>query len=260
MQTSLLAADEPPPPTILNEGGESSIILVCDHAGHTFPKKLGDLGLPPAERKRHIAWDIGAAGTARRLSESLDAVLIEQPYSRLIIDCNRPPHAADSIPQVSELTPIPGNRGAGEAERQARRREIFDPYHHAIARILDARAGKGTAVALVAVHSFTPVYKEFARPWHCGLLSNRDRRLALPLLDLLRAEPGLVVGDNEPYDVSDESDYTIPVHGEQRGIPHIGLEIRQDLLATPEGEAYWAALFAHLLPEACRRMAAATAR
>lgn len=247
---ALLAGDEPAPPFVVNAGGRSAFVLVCDHAGKAFPRRLGDLGLPPPERERHIAWDIGAENLARLVSESLDAILIGQPYSRLTIDCNRPPEAADSIPQVSESTPVPGNAGLDEAARGARRREIFDPYHDRIARELDRRAAAGQDSVLIAVHSFTPVYKGVARPWHCGLLSGRDRRLAVPLLDLLRREPDLVVGDNEPYAVSDASDYTIPVHGERRGLVHVGLEIRQDLVATTEGQARWARLLARLLPQA----------
>jgi predicted N-formylglutamate amidohydrolase len=246
----LLGPDEERPPFVVNEGGASAILLVCDHAGRKVPARLGDLGVAAPDFERHIAWDVGAEGVARRLAQSLDAVLIGQPYCRLVIDCNRPPDVASSIPEISETTPIPGNVRLDGSAREARRRAIFEPYHARIAAELDRRRAQRRAAILVAVHSFTPVYTGVSRPWQIGLLSARDRRFAEALLPLLRAEPDLAVGDNEPYDVSDETDYTIPVHGERRGIPHVGLEIRQDLIADPAGQAAWAGRLARLLPVA----------
>jgi predicted N-formylglutamate amidohydrolase len=155
-----------------------------------------------------------------------------------------------SIPEISEATEIPGNRGLGGEERAARRAAIFDPYHDCIAAALDRRAAAGRATALVALHSFTPVFKGEARPWHAAVLFNRDPRLAHILAGLLRAEGGLTIGENEPYAVSDLTDYTVPVHGERRGLPHVEIEIRQDLLADPAGRAAWARRLARLLPAA----------
>lgn len=246
----LLEPGEPAAVTVTREAGTSPILLTCDHAGRRLPRRLGRLGLPEAEFERHIAWDIGAAAVSRAISEQLDATLVEQPYSRLVIDCNRPPEVASSIPPISESTEIPGNLGLSAEEREARVGEIFRPYHDRIAAILDARLAAGRPTALVAMHSFTPVYKDEARPWHIGTLYGRDDRLARTLHRLLVAEGRFVVGDNEPYSVSDVSDHTIPVHGERRGLVHVGIEIRQDLLAGPEGQRDWAETLARLLPSA----------
>lgn len=246
----LLADDEMPPVTILNAEGTSAFLIVADHAGNAFPRSVGRLGLPEPDRMRHIAWDIGIAGVCRTLAERLDATLIQQNYSRLIIDCNRPPGTPASIPEVSEATPIPGNLGLSDAARDARAHEIFQPYHARIDAEIDRRAQAGRPAVLVAMHSFTPVYLGVARPWQVGVLYNRDARLAGAVLTALRQDGGLQVGDNEPYSVDDTTDYTIPVHGERRGLFHVGIEIRQDLVAHPAGQAEWGARMALVLAEA----------
>jgi predicted N-formylglutamate amidohydrolase len=245
---ALLSPDEPAPVVVDHPQGSSDLFLTCDHAGRLMPRKLGQLGVPDAEMERHIAYDIGARRVAERIADRLDATLIRQVYSRLVIDCNRDPSVPSSIPEISEVTPIPGNIGLTQAERDARRTQIFQPYHDAIAEALDARAGRPTAI--VAVHSFTPVYKGEARPWHAAVLYNRDARLSLILKRLMEEEGGLVIGDNEPYFVSDLTDYTIPFHAERRSLPYLELEIRQDLIATDAGQAEWAERLIRLLPEA----------
>lgn len=243
----LLADDEMPPVTVLNPDGPSAFLLVADHAGNAFPRSLGLLGISEADRMRHIAWDIGIAGVCRALADQLDATLIQQNYSRLIIDCNRPPRTPASMPEISEATPIPGNRGLGAAAREAREQDIFRPYHRRVADELDRRAQARRPVALIAMHSFTPSYLGVERPWHVGVLYHRDTRLARALLAALRQDQGLCVGDNEPYDVSPQTDYTIPVHAEGRGLLHVGIEIRQDLIAAPAGQEAWAARIARAL-------------
>jgi predicted N-formylglutamate amidohydrolase len=240
----LLAADEP-------------FLLVTDHAGNRMPRALGRLGIAQAECERHIAWDIGIAGLGRLLADALGAMLIQQNYSRLVIDCNRPPGSAASIPEISELTPIPGNVGLTEAKKIARTREIFWPYHQRIETELDRRKHAGRPTALIALHSFTPVFKGVARSWHAALLYNRDPRLARSLLALLKEEPGLIVGDNEPYFVTDATDYTIPVHGERRGLPHALIELRQDLIAEESAQRRWADLLTRRLLQAYESLAAA---
>ena len=237
---SLLSPDEPPPFQIVREQGRSAYFLICDHGGNLLPRALGNLGLSALDLQRHIAWDIGAAALARQLADALDAFLIVQTYSRLVIDCNRPPNSPTSIAPLSESTPIPGNQHVGAADADARRREIFQPYHDRIGAELDARKALGRPTILVAVHSFTPEFMGESRPWHVGVLYNRDARLARILLQLFRGESGLVVGDNQPYSVKDESDYAIPIHGERRSIFHVELEIRQDLLADESGQTAWA--------------------
>jgi predicted N-formylglutamate amidohydrolase len=254
--TPLLAADEPEPVTVHNADGPSPLLLVVDHAGNRMPRALGRLGIGEAEAERHIAWDIGIAGVARSLADALGAMLILQNYSRLVIDCNRPPGSPASIPEISELTPIPGNVNLSEAVKAARAREIFWPYHERIEAELERRRQSGRSTALIALHSFTPVFKGKARAWHAALLYNRDPRLARRLLALLNEQPGLIVGDNEPYHVSDTTDFTIPAHGERHSLPHALIEIRQDLIANETGQRQWAELLARLLPQAYVELAA----
>jgi predicted N-formylglutamate amidohydrolase len=249
-QQKLLGTADPPPVAVYNGGGQSPFLLVADHAGNIFPGALGRLGISAAEAERHIGLDIGIANLSRMVADALDAPLIQQNYSRLVIDCNRPPSAGTSIPEVSELTPIPGNVGLSAAARAAREREIFRPYHDTIAAALERRRQAETPTALIALHSFTPVFKAVARPWHAALLYHRDPRLARALITSLRDEAGLNVGDNEPYFVSDDTDYTIPVHGERRNIPHALIEIRQDLILEENGQREWAQRLARILPEA----------
>jgi predicted N-formylglutamate amidohydrolase len=250
----LLAADDPAPVRVLRPDGRSDFLLTADHAGRAIPRRLSTLGLPQAELDRHIAWDIGIAGVTERLSATLDATAVFQTYSRLVIDCNRSPDVASSIPPISEMTEIPGNRDIPEAERLARRREIFEPYHARIRALLDARQAEKRRTVVVAMHSFTPVFKGESRAMEIGVLYNRDRRLAHILLDLLRAEGDIVIGDNAPYSVSDLTDYTVPIHAERRGLPHVEIEIRQDLIADIAGQASWGARFARLLPAADARL------
>ena len=252
--TMLLDPDEPAPVRVLRADGGSDLVLTADHAGRAIPRRLGTLGLPQSELDRHIAWDIGIAGVTERLSAALDAVAILQAYSRLVIDCNRSPDVPSSIPEISETTEIPGNRGVTGAERLSREREIFAPYHARMDQLLETRRQAGRRTVLIAMHSFTPVFRGESRTMHVGVLYNRDTRLALILLDLLRAEPGLSTGDNAPYSVSDLTDYTVPVHAERRGLPHVEVEIRQDLIADERGQSDWAGRFARLLTEADRRL------
>jgi predicted N-formylglutamate amidohydrolase len=250
----LLGTDDPPPVRVRRPKGRSDFLLTADHAGRAIPRRLGTLGLPDSELARHIAWDIGIGGVTERLSEALDAAAVLQNYSRLVIDCNRQPGLDSSIPTLSELTAIPGNEGLSAAEREARRQEIFLPYHECIEELLEQRHAAGRRIVLVAMHSFTPVFKGIARAVEVGILYNRDTWLAHIMLDLLRREGDLNVGDNQPYAVGDLSDYTVPVHGEGRGLPHVEIEIRQDLIAEPAGQAAWAARLARLLPEADARL------
>ncbi len=245
----LLGSEDAPPVLEYNAAGRSPFLLICDHYGRLIPKALRDLGLPERDLARHVAWDVGIAGVAEGLSKRLDAHLIVQRYSRLVIDCNRPPHVASSIPRISEATTISGNEGLSREAAGLRRREIFDPYHRRLDEVIGGRLHDARPTVLIALHSFTPVYAGIARPWHIGTLYHRDTRLPPLLLKLLRAEGDLVVGDNEPYAVSDETDYTIPVHGEARGLINTGIEIRQDLIADQAGEQQWADRLARILGE-----------
>jgi len=243
----LLEDDEPPPFEVEHREGGSRFVITCDHAGRRLPRALGSLGLSPEDLQGHIAWDIGARGVALRVADALDAFVACQRYSRLVIDCNRELGEASSIAISSERTPIPGNQGISPEQAAARAREIFEPYHDQIRGELDRRREQHRQAILIAVHSFTPVFLDVARPWHAGVLFNRDARLAEPLLRLLRAEGDLVVGCNEPYAVTDDSDYSVNHHGAARDLPHVELEIRQDLIADEAGQIAWAQRLAHLL-------------
>jgi predicted N-formylglutamate amidohydrolase len=246
----LLAADEPPPVLELGRDGTSNFVIVVDHASRRIPRVLGDLGLPAAELQRHIAWDIGALSVARRMAAALDAPLVAQNYSRLVIDCNRDPSVATSIPTVGESIEIPGNRDLSGDEVAARRAEIFDPYHARVRALLDERAAAGRPTILVAQHSMTNIFKGERREMHAAVLYNRDRRFAGLVLDSLRGEADLVIGDNEPYFVSDQTDYTVPHHGEGRGLPHVEIEIRQDLITDDAGQDEWARRLTRVLQQA----------
>ncbi len=246
----LLAPDEPPAFVEYRPQGRSHFVIVVDHASARIPRRLNTLGLPAGELKRHIAWDIGALAVAMRVSEALDAPLIAQNYSRLVIDCNRDPKVATSIPLISESSEIPGNAHLSPQEIETRRVEIFEPYHARIRALLDERKASGQLTILVAQHSMTDCYKGVRREMHAAILYNRDRRFAGLMLDALRREPGLQIADNQPYFVSDETDFTVPRHAEARGLPHVEIELRQDLIADEAGQAAWAARLTQAL-QAC---------
>ena len=252
----LLGADDPPPFDLSGRDAPSPFVIICDHASRRLPRALDSLGLSSGALATHIAWDIGALGVARALASALDAFVAWQRYSRLVIDCNRPLSSADSIVQRSERTDIPGNANLTAADAAARAAEIFRPYHAEIRNHLDTRRAAHRPAILVSVHSFTPVFLDVPRPWHCGVLFNRDARLAEPLLRLLRDEPGLVVGCNEPYAASDLTDFSLVHHGEARDIPCVEIEIRQDLIDDPAAQNAWAQRLARLLPAAAQPLLA----
>ncbi len=225
-------------------------LLTCDHGGNLVPGAL-DLGVGEADLARHIGYDIGAAAVARILSQRLAAELFIQLYSRLVIDCNRPPSEPSAFPERSDGTPIPGNVGLAGRDGAARTAEIFHPYHAAIEAALDRREDAGIDTHLVAVHSYTPVHGEHPepRPWPVCVLFDKDPSLSLALSQVLQAD-GILVGENVPYQVGALGDYTVPVHGERRGIPHTLIEIRQDLIGDDDGQREWAERLATALPKA----------
>ncbi len=255
-----MASDEPDPVNVINPDGRSPIFLVCEHAGRRIPRRLGDLGLSETDRARHIAWDIGADQVSRKLSARLDAPLITQTYSRLVCDCNRRPEVASFIPTISETTEIPGNEGLSAADRQARIDQVYRPLHQRIEREIDRRLAAGDAVVFISVHSFTPVFMGESRPMHLGLLHDRDPRLAILVGSVLRQESGDLIVDNEPYALDTERDFTVPHHGEARGIPALEFEIRQDLIAEVEGQRFWAERLAHALEQATAHLLAELGR
>ncbi len=248
----LLQPDEPPPFLECGRQGRSSFVIVVDHASRRIPRRLDNLGLPATELQRHIAWDIGSLAVARQVAATLDATLVAQNYSRLVIDCNRDPAVASSIPRSSESTEIPGNAALSEAEVMTRRREIFEPYHNHLRALLDERQATGRPTILVAQHSMTDVYLGVRRAMHAAVLYNRDRRFATLVLERLRLDTHLVIAENEPYFVSDQSDFTIPRHAEARALPYVAIEIRQDLVSDESGQAEWARRIAQALQDAER--------
>jgi len=244
---TLLAPGEPPSFTVINPAGTSPLVLVCDHANNRVPKKLADLGLSPAELATHIAWDPGAALVARALSKALDAPLVLSEYSRLVIDCNRPPESPQLMAERSAGTQIPGNRALSAAERESRIREVYQPYHDAVRDLLRERPAP---TALLSLHSFTPQLHDEPRPWHIGVAWYRDDRLASALFAALSENKDIIVGLNQPYAIETEFDYTIPEHGEGQGIPSAMVEIRQDCITTAAEAAQWARCLAEAWGEA----------
>ncbi|MBV8534941.1 MAG: N-formylglutamate amidohydrolase, partial [Alphaproteobacteria bacterium] len=220
----LLGPDDPPPVEVVNAEALAPLLIVCDHAGRNVPRKLGRLGLDEAAFERHIAWDIGAAIVARRLSTEFRAPLVLAQYSRLVVDPNRRRGDPTAIPEESDGTAVPANRGLSEAERAQRFTALHEPYHAAIAARISAIRQRGQIPAIVSIHSFTPSFKGFERPWQIGILWNRDDRMARPMMQRLAAA-GVVVGDNQPYSGQDRHGYTMPRHAEDTGLPHALIEI-----------------------------------
>jgi len=249
----LLSDDDPAPVRVQPGRAGAGTLILCDHAGRATPSRLHRLGLAERAFDQHIAYDIGAAELSRDLARRLDAPLIEQTYSRLVIDCNRSPGRADTIPEVSDGVVIPGNAALNETEVRARIEAIHSPYHTAIVAELDLATAAGAAPALILIHSFTPVMGGVRRPWQVGVL-HQGNALSLAMLALLKAEPGLTVGDNAPY-AMDEIDYTAPRHAQARGLQYLELETRQDLIADAQGQARFAELYARLIPQALAAIA-----
>jgi len=236
MGASLLESEDGPV-VLVNGGGRSPYVLICEHASNLLPTTLGTLGLPESELQRHIAWDIGAAEVARRLSRLIDAPLVLQRYSRLAYDCNRPPDSADAMPETSETTHIPGNRNLSPADKLARTREIYRPFHAAIADLLDRRAAEGVRSLVVTIHSFTPVYKGKPRAVELGILHDRDTGLSAKLITSF---PTVDARLNEPYGPKDGVLHTLNLHAAPRGLRHAMIEIRNDLLSDERGQDEWA--------------------
>ena len=241
-----LLEDEEPPALVVNGEGRSPFVLICEHASNRLPRRLGTLGLAASELERHIAWDLGAEPVARRLSRLTDAPLVLQRYSRLAYDCNRPPDSADAMPEISETTVIPGNRGLSPADRLARIGDIYRPFHAAVAELLDRRAAAGVRSQVVSIHSFTPVFKGERRSVELGILFDRDRTLPERLMPCFATVDARY---NEPYGPRDGVMHTLNLHAAPRGLAHAMIEIRNDFLTDERGQAGWAerlaASFAH---------------
>ena len=246
-EPSLLGPDDPLPVGHHRLDADSPFLLICPHAGNAVPAALAGLGLPQAELDRHIGYDIGILPVSLQLADLLGAPLVYQRYSRLVVECNRRIDAVDCVAPVSDGTLVPANQGVTIAERDRRWRAIAEPYHADVAIRLQRRP-----TILVSMHSFTPSLRArpFQRPWQAGLCYAANRRFSECVLAALDAEGDLVVGRNEPYGVDLANDYSIPIHGEDEGVPYAEVEIRQDLITAPDGQAAWAVRMARVLEKA----------
>ena len=243
----LIGRDDPAPFVVLEEHGRAPALVVCDHASRAFPRALDRLGLPELPSWQHIAWDIGAGELARGLAHALDAPAVLAGYSRLVVDCNRSPDDEEAFRKESDGWTVPGNQHLSEDDRRVRLASFFDPYHECIEAMLGGFRGRNVLPLLVAVHSFSPALAGNTRPWHAGVLWDRDEANAQRLLEGLRAQQGLVIGDNEPYSGKHPANYTIDHHAKAHGLPHVCIEVRQDLLSSPAGIERWVRLLARIV-------------
>lgn len=242
----LIGPGEPPAFEVINGEGKAPLLLVCDHASNRIPSALGRLGLQPEALRLHIAYDIGAADLTRRLAARLDAPAVFAGYSRLVIDCNRQPGDPQSILSASDGIVIPGNRNLSEDEQEARADAFFWPYHHAIEHLFARLRRRGPEPLLFSVHTFTPTLGGEDRFWDAGILWNRDPRMAVPLIAMLRQVEGLAIGDNEPYAGTDLA-YTLNLHAGTAGLAHAAVEVRQDHCETDEQLGRWAEILSDAL-------------
>lgn len=238
----LLGPGEPPAWELRNHDSDSPLVILCDHAHNRIPDALGQLGLDPVHLGDHIAYDIGALAVADRLADAFPCRMFAAGYSRLVIDLNRHPGDGSSIPEVSDQVTIPGNRDLHPDQVMQRENELFWPYHNAVTSGLEQIRESGRTPVILSLHSFTPSFRGFERPWHLGVLWDRDQRLSGPLIHRLSRLPGICVGDNQPYHARNPLGFTMDVHCERNGYPHVLLEIRQDLIGDARGAAHWARL------------------
>jgi predicted N-formylglutamate amidohydrolase len=243
----LLGPDDPTPCSILNRRGTAPAVLLCDHASNTIPQTLGDLGLDEVARSQHIAWDIGAAEVVAHLTEMLDAPAVLSGFSRLVVDCNRTVDDPTAMRQISDGIVVPGNRGLDATARSLRAEGCYWPYHRAVTEVIDEVAARAAMPAIISIHTCTPVMKDFERPWHIGVLSNFDRRMADVLIAELKRDSTLCIGDNQPYSGLDPHGFTIEHHALPQGRPNVLLEIRQDLVDTHQGACHWAEIIGKAL-------------
>jgi len=245
--SGLLAADEAAPFEILEVEAAQPLVLACDHASNRVPRALDNLGLANEHLQQHIAWDIGAGAVTKLLSRRLKANAVLGNYSRLVIDLNRDLADPSAFPAISDGILVPSNLGLRVEHRAERARALFKPYHEAVRRVTHDWTDAGRIPVFVSIHSFTPKLHGVRRPWHIGVLWDKDPRLAIPFMEALRRAGDIVVGDNEPYSGRHPADFTIDHHAEPQGLAHIGIEIRQDLINDVSGQQRWASALAEAL-------------
>ena len=244
--TSLLSDLDPSPVEFVNEASGAPVLLLCEHAGRSIPKSLGTLGLNERDLMSHRGWDIGAETLARNLAKRLNAPLILQRYSRLVIDSNRPPGSPESILEASDGVEIEVNKSLSLHEREAREKAIFTPMDNAINDAFSANQ----RIAAFSIHSFSPKLGSQSRPWHAGFLTRRSISTAEALIETLKVKrPGLNLAINKPYSVDDETDWFIPYHAEARGLLHCLIEVRNDQISDELGINLWSDLLGNALSE-----------
>lgn len=238
---AFLGPDDPAPFEIINKKGRTPLVLFCDHAGQSVPRRLDNLGLGQKELNYHIGYDIGTRRLGLKLSHALDCPLVLCNYSRLVIDCNREPGDETSIPSISDGIRIPGNQDLSQDDINCRIDHIFTPYHQAIDQTIASLQNQDIIPGVFSIHSFTPelMSRHEDRPWHCAILWKRDPRLATPLLEMLSREKAMHVGNNTPYSGWEDA-YSIDRHGADYGLPYCAIEIRQDLLGDETHIETWA--------------------
>jgi predicted N-formylglutamate amidohydrolase len=244
---SLIGPGDPPPFMTYNDHGKASVLLVADHASPFFPAAMNQLGLADWVLERHVAWDVGVDELTRCLADELDAQAVLAGFSRLIVDPNRKPDDPTAYPEISDGIAIPGNLDLDDGQKALRIQSFFKPYHDAITDRLNEFDRQGIVPAMIAVHTCTPVFDRVVRPWHIGVMWDKDPRIPVPLMEYFKRKDEICFGDNEPYSGRHPHDFTIDYHAEPAGLPHVGFEVRQDLVSDSEGARKWAAILADAL-------------
>ncbi len=223
------------------------VLLVCDHASNRIPPELNQLGMDDHLLATHIGWDIGAAEVSKALGEALQVPVVQASNSRLVVDCNRRLDDPSAFPESSDGVAVPGNQKLSEAQRCQRAEQFYWPYHHAIRDQVRKLERLAAAPAIIAVHSFTPTLEGKLRPWHVGALWDKDSRIAAPFMASLLNIGDVMVGDNEPYSGCHPADFTLDHHAEAEGLPHLGIEVRQELISDADGVRHWSAILLEAL-------------
>jgi predicted N-formylglutamate amidohydrolase len=240
----LIGPGDAPPFTTYNDHGQARVLLVADHASPYFPAGMNQLGLADWVLERHVASDLGSAMLARFLADEIDAQLVLAGFSRLIVDPNRKLDDPTAFPEISDGIAIPGNLNLSDGQKALRVQSFFKPYHDTITARLEEFTRRGIVPAVISVHTCTPVFDRIVRPWHIGIMWDQDPRLAVPLIEHFSQIEDICIGDNEPYSGRHPHDFTIDYHAEPNGLPHVGFEVRQDLVATENGARKWAGILA----------------
>jgi predicted N-formylglutamate amidohydrolase len=259
-ERSLLEELDGPAVLVDNPDGSCPFLFVCDHASNRIPAALGTLGLGEEALQSHAAWDPGAYRLATQLAGLLDATLVSSGFSRLVYDVNRPPDSPQAIRAASEIYDIPGNHDLSEAEREARAGAIYAPFHEKITELLDIRMARGQPTVLITLHSFTPVYHGQTRNVELGILHDRDTRLADAVLDIAPRFTPLKTERNQPYGPDDGVTHTLAKHAIPRGLLNVMIEVRNDLIASEDGQSSIAEILSAMLPDALGRVGASDAK